>query len=252
MNAEPVIIPNELIRDSAGSGKTFKLTNRFIRLLYHGQSPERIIALTFTRKAAGEFFAGILTKLAGAAADAGKASELGEYIEVKNAKPADFRAILRQLIDGMGRLSLGTIDSFFNRMLAMFPLEFGLGGGFTMMSEFEKHQAHSHALESLMARNGASKTEQESLVRSFQLATAGQDSRDFVGSFERHLDDCHELLLRAPRADQWGDASQIWPGDFPWTDTDGDLQEMVAEWRGHLDNGHGFSDEIRNSFDSQR
>ena len=249
MNAEPVIIPNELIRDSAGSGKTFKLTNRFIRLLYHGQSPERIIALTFTRKAAGEFFAGILTKLAGAAADAGKASELGEYIEVKNAKPADFRAILRQLIDGMGRLSLGTIDSFFNRMLAMFPLEFGLGGGFTMMSEFEKHQAHSHALESLMARNGASKTEQESLVRSFQLATAGQDSRDFVGSFERHLDDCHELLLRAPRADQWGDASQIWPGDFPWTDTDGDLQEMVAEWRGHLDNGHGFSDEIRNSFD---
>ena len=69
MSSKPVHIPHELIRDSAGAGKTFKLTNRFIRLLYHGQAPERIIALTFTRKAAGEFFSGILQKLAKAAAD---------------------------------------------------------------------------------------------------------------------------------------------------------------------------------------
>ena len=65
-------IPNTMIRASAGSGKTFQLTNRFIRLLLSGQAPERIIALTFTRKAAGEFFEGILTKLAKAAIDPGK------------------------------------------------------------------------------------------------------------------------------------------------------------------------------------
>ena len=70
MNTAPTHIPHELIRASAGSGKTYQLTNRFIRLLYHGQSPERIIALTFTRKAAGEFFKGILTKLADASEDA--------------------------------------------------------------------------------------------------------------------------------------------------------------------------------------
>ena len=37
-------IPNTMIRASAGSGKTFQLTNRFIRLLLNGQAPERIIA----------------------------------------------------------------------------------------------------------------------------------------------------------------------------------------------------------------
>ncbi len=49
-------IVNTLIRASAGSGKTFKLTNRFIQLLVNGVPPEKVIALTFTKKAAGEFF----------------------------------------------------------------------------------------------------------------------------------------------------------------------------------------------------
>ena len=63
-------IPNEMILASAGSGKTWQLTNRFIALmgqqLLAGQdvTPERIVAVTFTRKAAGEFFDSILVKLA--------------------------------------------------------------------------------------------------------------------------------------------------------------------------------------------
>ena len=45
-----------MILASAGSGKTYALTNRYVRLLALGAKPERIAALTFTRKAAGEFF----------------------------------------------------------------------------------------------------------------------------------------------------------------------------------------------------
>jgi len=250
MKTEPVQIPHELIRDSAGSGKTFKLINRFIRLLYHGEAPERIIALTFTRKAAGEFFAGILTKLAEAAADAEQAAELGKHIKVDNATPADFRAALRRLIDAMGRLSLGTLDSFFNRMLAMFPLEFGLGGGFAMMSEHEKKQARLHALEMLLARNGATSSGQDSLVRSFQLATAGQDSRNFVGAFEQHLEDCHELLLRAPHTAQWGDAERIWGKNFVWANPGDDLPQLVEAWREHLNIGADFPTEVQAGFEA--
>ena len=58
-----------MILASAGSGKTYQLTNRFVKLLARGAPPERIVALTFTRKAAGEFFDEILTKLAAAAAE---------------------------------------------------------------------------------------------------------------------------------------------------------------------------------------
>ena len=67
---KPAISENEMIRASAGSGKTFQLTNRYIGLMAHGVEPERIIALTFTRKAAGEFFDAILEKLARASTDA--------------------------------------------------------------------------------------------------------------------------------------------------------------------------------------
>ena len=75
-------IPNEMILASAGSGKTWQLTNRFIALM--GQqllakqdvTPERIVAVTFTRKAAGEFFEAILEKLARAASSAKYAADL--------------------------------------------------------------------------------------------------------------------------------------------------------------------------------
>ena len=49
MSDQPIQIANEMIRASAGAGKTYQLVNRYIRLLLSGQAPERIIALTFTR-----------------------------------------------------------------------------------------------------------------------------------------------------------------------------------------------------------
>ena len=45
---------HEIIRASAGSGKTYQLSSRYIRLLFHGAPPPSILATTFTRKAAGE------------------------------------------------------------------------------------------------------------------------------------------------------------------------------------------------------
>ena len=92
-------IPNEMIRASAGTGKTYKLTNRFIKLLLCDVPPERIIALTFTRKAAGEFFEGILSKLAKAADDPKEAKQLAKEVGVTGAGSAEFRKALRRLVD---------------------------------------------------------------------------------------------------------------------------------------------------------
>ena len=57
-------IQSTMIRASAGSGKTWQLANRFLALMVLGVAPEKIIALTFTRKAAGEFTGRIMTRLA--------------------------------------------------------------------------------------------------------------------------------------------------------------------------------------------
>ena len=52
--------PHICIKASAGSGKTYALTNRYIKLLTAGVDPAKIIALTFTRKASSEFLDTIL------------------------------------------------------------------------------------------------------------------------------------------------------------------------------------------------
>ena len=55
-----------LIRASAGTGKTYQLTARYLKLLIQGAAPESILATTFTRKAAGEILSRILETLAAA------------------------------------------------------------------------------------------------------------------------------------------------------------------------------------------
>lgn len=243
-------IQNQMIRASAGTGKTYQLTNRFIRLLLCGLSPDRIIALTFTRKAAGEFFEGILTKLATAAVDPGQAKKLAREIDLQTAKPEQFREALRQLVEAMGQLSLGTIDGFFHRVIAMFSLEFGLGGEFKMMSEFEKQQARMRVLENLLDENEARAEDRESLIEIYRLSTAGKDNRNFVGSFEKHLEDCHELLMRVPDGSFWGDPARIWPGGNLWKSQPTNRPAQVAEWRELLDADQGFGAGLQKSFNT--
>ena len=60
--------PHLLIRASAGTGKTFQLSNRYLQLILSGQSVDGILATTFTRKAAGEILNRVMFRLAEAAA----------------------------------------------------------------------------------------------------------------------------------------------------------------------------------------
>jgi ATP-dependent exoDNAse (exonuclease V) beta subunit len=117
---------NLLVLASAGSGKTFRLSDRIIGLMARGVEPEKIVALTFTRKAAGEFADAILRKLAEAAKDAGKAAELEARLGMT---AVDFIGLLEKVTGKLPRLTLGTMDSFFSRVVKGFQYELGVTGG---------------------------------------------------------------------------------------------------------------------------
>src|SRR5690242_4308533 len=69
-------LADTLIRASAGTGKTFQLSNRYLGLLAAGAEPEEVLATTFTRKAAAEILDRALFRLARAAGDPRECAQL--------------------------------------------------------------------------------------------------------------------------------------------------------------------------------
>ena len=63
-------VSGNVIAASAGTGKTYSLSSRFLALMALGADPASLVALTFTRKAAGEFCTRIFRDLAAGAAAA--------------------------------------------------------------------------------------------------------------------------------------------------------------------------------------
>ncbi len=204
-----------MILASAGSGKTFALTNRFIALLARGAPPERIAALTFTRKAAGEFFDEILKKLAGAAGDEAAAQQLAAAIGVPALRPADFLRLLRQVTDTMHRLSLGTLDSFFARVVRAFPLELGLGGDFEILQEHAARQERRRVLRRMFAHTDGGDARQD-FIEAFKRATFGTEEKQLGARLDGFLDEHAEVYLAAPDGPAWGRPERIWPGGCPW------------------------------------
>jgi ATP-dependent helicase/nuclease subunit A len=222
---------HEMILASAGSGKTYALTNRFVELLARGAAPERIVALTFTRKAAGEFFDEILQKLARAASDEEVARKLARDLGVTLDGGAA-RRMLRQVIDAMPRLRLGTLDGFFGRIVRSFPLELGLAGEFEILPEHAARVERRRILRRMYARSGGQLVAaQNEFIEAFKRATFGTEEKQLGARLDSFLDQHQETFLSAPQAVLWGDAARIWPEGSPWLAEEIKLKDAVQELR---------------------
>ncbi|MEY4924943.1 MAG: hypothetical protein RL598_1462 [Verrucomicrobiota bacterium] len=205
-----------MILASAGSGKTYALTNRFVRLLANGAAPERIVALTFTRKAAGEFFDEILRKLASAAGDSVAAQALANAIELPHLGSADFRSMLRTVVEAMPRLNLGTLDGFFARIVRAFPLELGLGGDFTLLKPAAVRREQRRVQQQLFAASGELSAAQKAFIEAYKRATFGADEKQLTRQLNGWLSQHADIFLEVPEAARWGGGSQIWPQGSEW------------------------------------
>jgi ATP-dependent exoDNAse (exonuclease V) beta subunit len=112
-----------IVEAPAGAGKTELLTQRFLRLLATVDEPEEVIAITFTRKAAGEMRERIQDSLN--AAHSGKLPDAAhKRITFDLACEALARSAERgwQLATTPGRLRLTTIDALCASLARQMPL----------------------------------------------------------------------------------------------------------------------------------
>ena len=111
-----------IVQAPAGSGKTGLITQRFLTLLARVNAPEEVVAITFTRKAAGEMRARILDALVGASGPE-PADEHGRTTwRLARLALARDAAQGWRLLDNPARLAVQTIDSLCGWLTRQLPL----------------------------------------------------------------------------------------------------------------------------------
>lgn len=207
-------IPHEMILASAGSGKTYTLGLRYIRLLAAQQNPAQIAALTFTRKAAGEFLGHILERLAAAAGDSIKAKRLGDELKMPNFDSAQALHLLRNVTDSLHRLKLGTLDSFLHRIIQCLAPDLGLPGPPQLMDGFSLQQARESVWHKVFRQ--ASSNEKNSLMHLCLENNWNEEGKHIQQSLTDFIDKNHELFIANPLESIWNDPYAATLRKSPW------------------------------------
>lgn len=199
-----VTLPRELVLASAGSGKTYRLSNRIIQLLALGVAPGEILASTFTRKAAGEILERVLVRLAKGAVEKKAAEELGAHAHSTLSDPAQCRRLLARVVEQLHEVNVGTLDAFFVRVARTFFQELGLAPGWTIADRPLEDRLRTEAV--LAALEGAEPGHAAQLIRLFNRGNATRQVHDSLSAT------LYDLLRLRRQADP--SAGDPWHADF--------------------------------------
>ncbi|MBN2423744.1 MAG: UvrD-helicase domain-containing protein [Calditrichaceae bacterium] len=124
---------NISVTAGAGSGKTKILVDRFLEIVRENPNRvRRILAITFTKKAAAEMLERIVT-------------EINHRLE--NTKKSQGRHFLLQIRDHISGASVSTIHGFCARILRELPFEAQLSPDFTEIDEMQSIMLKQKAIE---------------------------------------------------------------------------------------------------------
>jgi ATP-dependent helicase/nuclease subunit A len=136
---------------NAGTGKTYVLTLRVLRLLLSGTRPEKILCLTFTKAAAAEMSKRVFDRLAGWVTM--DAEELGSNLAEITGERASLelidrsRKLFAQAIETPGGLKVQTIHAFSERLLQRFPLEADVAPNFKTLDDAPARELKALAID---------------------------------------------------------------------------------------------------------
>ena len=202
---------------NAGSGKTFVLSRRVVRLLLDGTDPSRILALTFTKAAAAEMATRVF-KILGTWVTMADEELAAELQDIEGRKPdaprlAMARRLFARALETPGGLKIQTIHGFCESLLHQFPLEANVAGHFSVLDDRVAAELMAEARASVLH---TAETEPDS---SFGQALASVIDLMSDGGAQKALD---ELI-------QSRDAFRRWTVDA------GDLETALAELAGLLE-----------------
>lgn len=218
-----ILAKNLIILASAGSGKTYQLGNRIAGLAAKGNKPERIVALTFTRKAAGEFADAVLMKLAEAASDGGAGKKLGNEVGLPGT---NFGPVLAEVVRALPKLTFGTMDGFFAKVVRGFQYELGLTGGkFDLIEGPRAVAAKEEILSEILGVRLEEGTADE-LLHVFRRATYGKESSGVGRNFDSLVGGWHGRF-REPRRREWGPDRLAGVTVETWEENKGGLVEKI-------------------------
>ncbi|HND50737.1 MAG TPA: UvrD-helicase domain-containing protein [Pirellulaceae bacterium] len=162
-----------VIRASAGSGKTFQLSNRFLGLIHGGAPVDSILASTFTRAAASEVRSRVLFRLAQAATSPRDLTTLAGAVPggatLDRERCFD---LLAELVRNLHRLRVSTLDAFFIQIAKSFSLEIGLPAGWRIVDDLEDARMRSEAIAAVLAEE-----DHRDLSRLLNLMAKGESQR---------------------------------------------------------------------------
>ena len=125
-----------IIKASAGSGKTHRLTGEYLHLLFSQPNNHRhILAVTFTNKATDEMKSRIVDELHRLASgkDSDYLIELMDSFSLnESAVRSMAKRILETILHDYSAFSISTIDKFFQQTMRAFTREMGLAGGYNI------------------------------------------------------------------------------------------------------------------------
>ncbi|MEC4718721.1 UvrD-helicase domain-containing protein [Noviherbaspirillum sp. CPCC 100848] len=145
-----------VVEACAGSGKTWLLVSRMLRLLLAGAEPSELLAITFTRKAAREMrerLVQLLRELALQPPDRAGALLIERGIDAAHL-PALLpvaRKLYARILASPAGLSIDTFHSWFAMLLRAAPLASGVPNAFTLTEKTGelRREAHLRFMQSL-------------------------------------------------------------------------------------------------------
>jgi ATP-dependent exoDNAse (exonuclease V) beta subunit len=180
---------------SAGSGKTFTLVKEYIKVLLNSDdifSFQKILAITFTNKAAGEMKERVLSSLEDFAD--GKENDLFNVLikEIridKNLIQERSKKILDAILKNYAAFSITTIDSFTHKIIKNFAYDLGLSLNFEV--EMDGVSLLNEAVDVLISKIGTDK-KLTSLLIDYSLDKTDDDKS---WDISRDLSEFAKMLL---------------------------------------------------------